>query len=181
MNGQQGKMNSYQMPPNPIPGPFGNVSEIREGYSFRFNQKIPIDMYDLYGEGGFDQIQAKYEIASLQLQNIETMKTLQEKDREYQGLFTDMEELRDQLKKSLLVQDELFKQHFDEVNRLKQQAETADKAKQNFSDECNMLKVQVEQYKDFAKTIESNNRETLEGKLAALTQKSALLDINLIK
>lgn len=64
------------MAPTPIPGPFGNMSDIKEGFSFRFDQKIPTDMYELYGESGFDQIQAKYEIASLQLQNIETIKTL---------------------------------------------------------------------------------------------------------
>lgn len=59
------QMSRVQIPPNPIAGPFGNLSDIKEGYSFKYNQKMPIDMYEMYGESGFNQIQAKYEIASL--------------------------------------------------------------------------------------------------------------------
>jgi hypothetical protein len=37
-------------------------------------------MKELYGELGFDTIQAKYEVAALQLQNMETMKMLKDKE-----------------------------------------------------------------------------------------------------
>lgn len=72
--GQNQPVSILAMPPSPIPGPFGNWGDIKEGFSYRFNSKMPVDTYGLYNEGGFDQIGAKYEIAFLQLHNLECLR-----------------------------------------------------------------------------------------------------------
>lgn len=45
-------MNNFALPPNPLPGAFGNYNDIKEGYSYRFNTKLPVDMTHLYGDSG---------------------------------------------------------------------------------------------------------------------------------
>jgi hypothetical protein len=78
--------------------------------SHRFNTKLPVDMTHLYGDSGtLDQMQVKYEIASLQLQNMETLRLLQEKEKEYLNLQNEVEEIKEDIRRRcLLVQDELF-------------------------------------------------------------------------
>lgn len=65
-------------------------------------------MKELYGELGFDTVQAKYEIAALQLQNMETMKMLKEKNVIEQSLTDEISKLQQLYKKCLQVQDKLF-------------------------------------------------------------------------
>lgn len=69
-------------------------------------------MYDLYSEGGLDQIQAKHEIAQLQLMNIELVKSLREKEMEYKNMQEEVRLMQDDLKKSLLIQDQLFLNYY---------------------------------------------------------------------
>ena len=56
--------------PIPLPIAHNDWSTIKEGYSFLYSSKIPVDLKDLEGDVSFDVIKAKYEIAALQLQNI---------------------------------------------------------------------------------------------------------------
>ena len=81
---------------------------------------MPVDMYEMYGESGFDQVQAKHEIAQLQLMNIELVKTLTNKTSEYTQLSSEIEKVREDLKISLLIQDELFDQHYKKKQELLQ-------------------------------------------------------------
>jgi hypothetical protein len=113
----QGGSHMIQWPPTPLAGPYGNWADVREGFSHRFQTKMPVEMKDLYGEQGFDQNIAKYEIASLQLQNLETLELLDRKEREMSALNLEISDFRGQMRTSLLVQDELFKQYFDEKNK----------------------------------------------------------------
>jgi hypothetical protein len=46
----------HSVPPQVLPGPYGNQGDIREGFSAKFGQKIPVDMYELYGESGWDEV-----------------------------------------------------------------------------------------------------------------------------
>lgn len=57
-------------PPIALPNNNNDWSVIKEGYSYRYSCKIPVDLKDLETDVGFDVIKAKYEIAALQLQNI---------------------------------------------------------------------------------------------------------------
>jgi hypothetical protein len=75
-----GQAGSQFRPPAPLPHANNDWSQISEGFSYAFNSKIPVEMKELYGELGFDTIQAKYEVAALQLQNMETMKMLKDKE-----------------------------------------------------------------------------------------------------
>ena len=57
-------------PPMPLPIAHNDWSQIKEGFSYMYNSKVPIDMKDVQDETGFSLIKAKYEVAALQLQNI---------------------------------------------------------------------------------------------------------------
>jgi len=63
-------------PPMPLPISHNDWSNIKEGYSYMYNSKIPIDLKDMTDEAGFNIAKAKYEVAALQLQNIESLKLL---------------------------------------------------------------------------------------------------------
>ncbi len=67
--------------PIPLPHAHNDWSKIKEGYSFLYSSKIPVDLKDLEGDVSFDVVKAKYEIAALQLQNIESLKLLKEKQK----------------------------------------------------------------------------------------------------
>lgn len=67
--------------PIPLPIAHNDWSKIKEGYSFLYSSKIPVDLKDLEGDVSFDVVKAKYEIAALQLQNIESLKLLKEKQK----------------------------------------------------------------------------------------------------
>lgn len=107
---QPGGAHIIQWPPVPLSGPFGNWSDVREGYSYRFKTKLPVDMGDFYSDQGFDQVSARYEIAALQLHNLENIELLERKEREISTLNIEIEEIKNEMKNMLLVQDELFKQ-----------------------------------------------------------------------
>jgi hypothetical protein len=63
----------------------------------------------MYGDNGLDQMQVKFEVASLQLQNLECMHLLAQKDKEYASLANEVLDIKDDLhKRCLLVQDEVF-------------------------------------------------------------------------
>ena len=66
-------------PPIPLPLSHNDWSKIKEGYSYKYASKIPIDIKDLEGDIDFDNLRARYEVAALQLQNIESLKMLKEK------------------------------------------------------------------------------------------------------
>ena len=123
-----------QLAPTPLAGPYGNWNDMKEGYSHRFKTKIPVDVQEFYGEQGFDQQAALYEIASLQLHNIETMELLERKDKELQAADLEIQEFRKQMRESLLVQDELFKQYFVEKKIFMEKAKKLEVSNRNLTD-----------------------------------------------
>lgn len=68
--------NTRFKPPMPLPHSHNDWTHINEGYSYIYNSKIPIQLKDLNDELGFNIAKAKYEVAALQLQNIESLKLL---------------------------------------------------------------------------------------------------------
>ena len=46
--------------PIPLPVAYNDWSKIKEGYSFLYSSKIPIDLKDLEGDVSFDVVKAKY-------------------------------------------------------------------------------------------------------------------------
>ena len=70
--------------------------------SYRFQTKLPVDLSKVQGDSGIDQMQVKYEIASLQLQNLETLRLLQEKEKEYLSLQNEVSDIKDDIKKKCL-------------------------------------------------------------------------------
>ena len=80
-------------PPVPISGPFGNWNDIREGISYRFKKsKLKVDVSEV--ESGFDLSAARYEMATLQLHNLENMELLGRKESELKAVTAEIEEMR---------------------------------------------------------------------------------------
>lgn len=77
-----------------------------------YNSKIPIDMKDFEDDAVFSMIKAKYEVAALQLQNIESLKLLKEKQGIEGKLVQELADLKAKYAKCLKVQDQLFLKHF---------------------------------------------------------------------
>ncbi|KRX05015.1 hypothetical protein PPERSA_06649 [Pseudocohnilembus persalinus] len=174
----------HGIPPNPLLGRAGDVGNINEGYTNRFGengQKIPIDLYDLYTEGGFDQIMAKQEIANLQLMNIENIKILQEKEKEYQSLYSELQMLKDSYTQSLLIQDNLFEQHYTEKKTYEQEKQLLEEQIKNLQGQMASQEVKIKNYEDNFDDFQSQNQQTLQGKLAAMVRSKAVLEVNLIQ
>lgn len=169
------------MPPTPIPGPFGNWGDIREGFSYRFNGKISVDTHGLYNEGGFDQIGAKYEIAFLQLHNLECLRLLHQKENEYQSLVNESKELKEEIKRCLLVEDELFKTIFEEKKTFSEKTQELKQKYQIASESLAEMTAKVKILEDSLQDIISKDPASIEAKLAHHSKRVALLDVNLIR
>lgn len=101
-------------PPMPLPIAHNDWSEIKEGFSYLYASKIPIDLKDVQDEAGFSLTKAKYEVAALQLQNMESLKLLREKEGVEVKLSKELTELREKYEKCLRLQDQLFLSYFKE-------------------------------------------------------------------
>ena len=178
---QQQPMSLFSMPPTPIPGPFGNWGDIREGFSYRFNSKMPVDTNGLYNEGGFDQVGAKYEIAFLQLHNLECLKLLHQKEVEYQSIVNETKELKEEIKRCLLVEDELFKTYFEEKKTYNEQMKETKRKLEDSNDRVEEMTAKLRVLEDSFNDIISKNPALIEAKLAHHTKRVALLDVNLIR
>lgn len=131
-------------------------------------------MKDLFGEIGFDTIQAKYEVAALQLQNIENMKMIREKETIEKALSEEISQLKDKFKMCLLVQDDLFTKHFtqkQEHDTKVKQLESEKRVLTNQKDELNRKLTTME---DSYSTILRKNATELEAKVIELTKRLAL-------
>ncbi|CAD8054955.1 unnamed protein product [Paramecium primaurelia] len=174
-------LDKLSVPPNPIPGAFGNYNDIKEGYSQRFNVRFPVDMSSAYSDSGMDQMQLKYELASLQLQNIETLRLLQQKEAEYTNLLQEVVTIKEDIKgKCLLVQDQLFVKYIEERDKFKAMyGEIQEKYKAQL--DLNVeAKIKLAHYEDFMRDREKPKKE-LEDKLGEMAKRTAILDVNLIK
>ena len=69
----------HHRPPMPLPIAHNDWSQIKDGFSYLYNSKIPIDLKGVEDQGSFNIARARYEVAALQLQNMESLKLLREK------------------------------------------------------------------------------------------------------
>lgn len=176
-----GETHPLQWPPVPIPGAFGNFSDIREGYSYRFKSKLGVDMGDLYSDQGWDQVTAKYQIACLQLQGMETLELLARKERELETNNVEIEELRNDMRTCLLLQDELFKQYHDEKKGFEAKIKEIEKERNDLLDRNAELEHQNKLYEDVVKTLKKNDENSLKAKIAEYAKKISIQEVNLIR
>ena len=85
-------------PPLPIKGTFGEGDVFREGYSHRFESKLPLKSLEEDLSGVLDIETARYYIAALQLHNMESMELLDRRDAEIHVNNTELDELKIKLK-----------------------------------------------------------------------------------
>lgn len=179
--GVQQPAHTIQWPPVPLSGPYGNWSDIKEGYSYRFKSKLPVISGDLFGEQGFDQNMAIYEIASLQLQNLETMELMERKDRELQSLNMEIEEFRNQMRQSLLVQDELFKQYFEEKGKFEEKIKGLTNENFDLKDRNAEIEHKAKLLEDLVVTLRKSDETELKATLAEYAKKISIQEVNLIR
>lgn len=101
-------------PPMPLPIAHNDWSQIKDGFSYLYNSKIPIDLKGVEDEGSFNIAKARYEVAALQLQNMESLKLLREKQVIEDKLAREVADLKLKYGRCLRVQDKLFLQYFKE-------------------------------------------------------------------
>lgn len=176
-----GESHPLQWPPVPIPGQFGNFSDVREGYSYRFKSKLNVDMQELYTDQGWDQVTAKYQIACLQLQGMETLELLARREREIESNNAEIEELRNDMRTCLLLQDELFRQYHDEKQSYEKKIKEVEKEKNELIDRNAELENQNNLFEDIVKTLQRNDVDNLKSKLADYAKKISVQEINLIR
>jgi len=179
--GVQQPAHTIQWPPVPLSGPYGNWSDIKEGYSYRFKTKLPVISGDLFGEQGFDQNMAIYEIASLQLQNLETMELMERKDRELQSLNLEIEDFRNQMRQSLLVQDELFKQYFEEKGKYEEKIKDMTNENNDLKDRNAEIEHKAKLLEDLIVTLKKSDETELKSTLAEYAKKISIQEVNLIR
>ncbi|EGR27290.1 hypothetical protein IMG5_198820 [Ichthyophthirius multifiliis] len=168
-------------PPQPLPGALGNWDDISQVRSYKFKQNIPPEIFELYSEGGFNQTLAKYQIAQLQVMNIEIIKLLTEKEKEYNILQSESEEMKNQLTKCLLIQDNLYEKHYEVKSKLDEKVKIMENQLNDKTCEIQRLNEELYEYKNINQISQNNDRDKLKQKLAEMTQKTSILDVNLIK
>lgn len=118
-------------------------------------------MGDFYGEDGFDHLAAKYEIASLQLHNIETIELLERKEREVSSLNIEIEEVRGDMKKMLHVQDELFKQYVVEKKKYETRIEQMEVENTELKSKNDEIEHKLSLLENFAETMKKTDHHEL--------------------
>ena len=170
---------SYQQqrPNDPVPT-IGHDGGVSEGYSYRFAQNLPV--VDTNGKPGLGEV-SKKDVASLQLQLIETLELIKRKDQT--ALFTadEVEKLYSRIREYLLLQDKLYRAFVKEeknyAEKTKKQGQEVENLRQNVLEE----QVKVQKYEKLMKTLESPNEGDLQSRLVELTKQNAILEVNQIK
>lgn len=166
-------------PPMPLPVAHNDWSNIKEGFSYLYNSKIPIDLKDIQDEGGFSLLKAKYEVAALQLQNMESLKLLKEKQGIEAKLSRELSDLKIKYEKCLKVQDQLFLRHFAEKEKWEQRGRESEVQLRNLESERN----QVQQSLDImTESFNALSKKTdLERRCSDLTSRLAISEAELVK
>lgn len=173
-------VNNSNRPPKPLPGVFGDWTEVSEGVSYKFASKLQLKSYD-EELAGMDLDKAKYYIAVMQLHNMESMELLAQRDQENQAVTAELEDVRSKLKKSLVLQDELFVRHLNELTKLDGTTKSLKKHVDELQKENNDLKSRADLFESSLKAVGTKSGSTAETRISELTMNLAISETNLIK
>ena len=176
----QQTITNINRPPRPLPGVFGDWTEVTEGMSYKFSSKLPLKTYD-EELSNMDIDKAKYYIAALQLHNMESIELLHQRENEFEALNNEMQEIRSALRHALLVEDELFSRHHFELTNF--EGKVGDLKNENYElkTECIQTAKRCEVFEASFAAIQSKNQVSIEGKLAEMTKTAALAETNIVK
>lgn len=161
---------ALSLPPVPIQDSFG---EYKEGFSYRFSSKMPVP--DIWtGE-------PKRDMAAMQLQIIELLELLSRRDEEDKITTIELDEFRSKLREVLLVQQELYKEYSQELNKWQEDRKHFEGNYEQALQELREARAQVSVYMDMAKTIQSGKVSEERAKLVENTTRIALLEVNLLR
>lgn len=161
---------ALSLPPVPIQDSFG---EYKEGFSYRFSSKMPVP--DIWtGE-------PKRDMAAMQLQIIELLELLSRRDEEDKITTIELDEFRNKLREILLVQQELYREYSQELNKWQDDRKHFEGNYEQALQELREARAQVAVYMDMAKTIQSGKVSEERAKLVENTTKIALLEVNLLR
>jgi Ca2+-binding EF-hand superfamily protein/chromosome segregation ATPase len=173
-------INNINRPPRPIPGVFGDWTEVSEGMSYKFGSRLPVRTYD-EELANMDLNKAKYYIAALQLHNMESMELLHQREKEFEAVNNEIQELRTALRHALLVEDELFVKHHFELNNF--EGKVSEMKKENFDlrTDCIQATKRCEIFEASFAAIQSKNPSGIEARLSEMTKTAAIAETNIVK
>jgi Ca2+-binding EF-hand superfamily protein len=167
-------------PPKPMAGIFGDWTEVNEGQSYKFNSKLNVKSYD-EELANMDMDKAKYFIAALQLHNMESMEMLHQREQEFNLLTHELLEVRNHLRESLLVQDEIFTKHHFELSNFETKMSSLRKENHDLKTECIQSTKKAEIFENSFAAIQSKNSALMESRLAEMTKTASLAETNIIR
>ena len=93
--------------------------------------------------------------------NIETMKLLTDKEKENEIIRGELEEMKEQLKKCLLVQDNLFEKHYEIKSKLTEQIKVTEN--QLYDKTCDVQKLNEElgEYRNMNLIYQNNDKDKM--------------------
>ena len=158
---------ALQLPPVPVKDSQGEYSE---GYSYRFGSSLPVSQI-WTGD-------SKRDLSALQLQVVELVELLNRRDENEKLTSFELEEFRNKLREILLVQEQLYKEYSKKVTNWDEYKRSIEDQYENAMQELREARAQVSVYEDMAKTIQANNPKTEKAKVAELSSKIALHEVN---
>ncbi|EGR28578.1 hypothetical protein IMG5_172510 [Ichthyophthirius multifiliis] len=172
---------NLQKAPQPLPGQFGDWDDIQKVRSLKFQQITPADFFDSYNSGGFDKTLAKYQIAQLQVMNLESMHIMAEKEKENIVVLGELEEIKVKLEQCLLIQDNLYETYYEKNMQFEQEIKLLKEQINDKSIQVEILKSELNEYKNVVAMHKNNDQDKMMQKIAENAQKVSILDTNLIK
>jgi len=170
--------NPLQFPPVPLPGAFGNYSDISEGYSYRFDSKLPVASMSDDDKEKFDAMTKRYECAALQLQLIECLELLQRKDDELRTIELELEDFRDKYRECLLVQDELYRSYVREEGDWKQKEKDLNEQYKQTLQALEEERRKVDLFEDAMRAINSKSPHAMEEKVIEMNRNLSVIEVN---
>ena len=176
----QNTITNINRPPRPIAGIFGDWNQVNEGHSYKFDSKLSLKNFD-EELAGMDIEKAKYYIAVMQLHNMESMELLRQKEAESAIVSNEMAVMREALRNSLRLQDELFIRHHNQLKENDSMTKNLKIENENFKTLNIELSRRSEILEQSLAAIQSRQPASVEARLAEVTKLAAISETNIVK
>ncbi|EGR31006.1 hypothetical protein IMG5_119470 [Ichthyophthirius multifiliis] len=167
--------------PEPIPGIQFNYKDISTVKSYRLNQIIPAQLIQFQNDSGFDVMLSKFQVSQLQIMNIELMHIVSQKEKENLIIKEELEEMRNQFKQCLLIQDNLYEQYFEKKEEFLNKNKILQKQIDEKSQELLLVQQQIQEYIKNQALQQNNNQGQIKQRIQELTLKNSKLEICLVR
>lgn len=113
--------------------------------------------------------------------NLESMKILRVKEEEYSNMEGELEEMKDQMKKCLLIQDKLYEKYHEDITKVRDRESIVTAQLEDKTSEVQKLSEELRNYREMNEDNMRSDANKLTKKIAELTHRMSIQDVNLIK